>query len=101
MHDPLNKLERLCPKGEIDAFIGPEKICNDGKGRSFYIGEQQSFALALDNTPMYLGDLEVRVYFGLDLDQLALSSEQVDKGSEVLMHLLRNGPQNGETRLKA
>ena len=45
--------------------------------------EEQRRAALLDRPVGDLGDLEVRVDLGLDRDQLALPSEQVDPGAEI------------------
>ena len=96
LHEPLRRLhlehvlelarhgvEVLLPEREAHAPLRPELVDEERPLGALDVPEEERRPAGLDDAVDDLGDLEVRVDLGLDLDQLALPLEQVDPGAKI------------------
>ena len=79
MNRSFYKLQRARPESKIDPLSRAKKICDYRKPRALYAGEEQRRAFFFDDSPMDLGELEIRIDLGAHLDQLMLAPEEVDE----------------------
>src|SRR4029453_10179087 len=84
MDDLLNELLRLRAKGEFDAFGSSEQVGDDRKGTAFHPIEQKRRSTVFDDAAMDFSDLEARIDFGIDGDEIAFPAQNLKELSEVL-----------------
>ena len=82
------ELDRSRSEREVDSSFSAEQICNDRKSRAFYIAKKECFSLLVDDPPMDLGQLQVRIDLRGNFNELVFFSERVEERSEVAVHCL-------------
>ena len=80
---PLHEVVGPPTEREVDPALVAEEVGDHRKAAAGGILEEQRRPPGGDHPPVYLGDLEVRVHFRLDLHQLAITAQDVEEGSQV------------------
>ena len=95
VHQPFEELLSAVSEGELHPTRRSVEVRHKGELRALHIPEEERGSARRDDAAMDLGEFEIRIDLGGDLDDLVFAAELIDEASEACVH---GGLQSGEIR---
>src|SRR5262245_12990491 len=83
MNHLLHQLLRLRTKCEFNALGSSEQVGDNRNRAPFHAVEQEGWAAAIDDAAVDFRDLEEGIDFGVDCEQVALLTQNLEKLAEI------------------
>lgn len=84
VHGLANQLERTLAECHLGSPGAPEEIRDAPKTGPLHLVEEKSWTFGRNHSPVNFGDLEIGVDLGVDFHQLSVSTQGVEKASQIL-----------------